>query len=92
MSLKVGVIAPLTGDYNYFGIPIHNGAVLALQEACAAGDDLEIVPRTMAVGPHGLVSAWRSSIGKASSPSSDRSSHTVLPSGPLRRRLVSCPS
>ncbi|MFL6099448.1 MAG: ABC transporter substrate-binding protein [Actinomycetales bacterium] len=43
MSMKVGVIAPLSGEYNYFGIPIHNGAVLALQEAIDAGEDLEFI-------------------------------------------------
>lgn len=43
MSMKVGIIAPLSGDYNYFGIPIHNGAVLALQEAVDAGLDLSFV-------------------------------------------------
>lgn len=42
MSMKVGIIAPLCGDYNYFGIPIHNGAVLALQEAIDTGLDLTI--------------------------------------------------
>lgn len=43
--MKVGVIAPLSGEYNYFGTPIHNGAVLALGEAKAEGDDLEILIR-----------------------------------------------
>ena len=43
MSMKVGVVASLSGEYNYFGIPIHNGAILALEEAIAAGADLEIV-------------------------------------------------
>jgi ABC-type branched-subunit amino acid transport system substrate-binding protein len=43
MSMKVGVVASLSGEYNYFGIPIYNGVMLALQEAIEAGDDLEIV-------------------------------------------------
>ena len=43
MSIKVGVVASQTGEYNYFGIPIHNGAHLALQDAIDAGDDLEII-------------------------------------------------
>lgn len=45
MTTKIGVIAPLSGEYNYFGIPIHNGALLALEEAIEAGDDLEVVVR-----------------------------------------------
>lgn len=43
VSMKVGVVASLTGEYNYFGIPIHNGALLALEDAVAAGADLEVV-------------------------------------------------
>jgi ABC-type branched-subunit amino acid transport system substrate-binding protein len=45
MSMKIGIIAPLSGEYNYFGIPIHNGAVLALQEAIDAGDDIEFIAK-----------------------------------------------
>jgi branched-chain amino acid transport system substrate-binding protein len=48
---KIGVIAPLSGDYNYFGVPIHNGAVLALQQAIDAGEDLEILVKDDAGDP-----------------------------------------
>jgi ABC-type branched-subunit amino acid transport system substrate-binding protein len=51
MSMKMGIIAPLSGDYNYFGIPIHNGAVLALQEAIDAGDDVTFISKDDAGRP-----------------------------------------
>lgn len=51
MPMKIGVIAPLSGDYNYFGIPIHNGAVLALQEAIDSGADLELLVKDDASQP-----------------------------------------
>jgi len=51
MSMKIGIIAPLSRGYNYFGIPIHNGAVLALQEAIDAGDDITFVSKDDAGRP-----------------------------------------
>lgn len=38
--MKIGIVAPLDGRYEYFGVPIHNGCLLALEEA---GPDFEIV-------------------------------------------------
>jgi ABC-type branched-subunit amino acid transport system substrate-binding protein len=51
MPTKIGVIAPLSGDYNYFGVPIRNGAVLAIQQAAQGGADLEVIEKDDAGEP-----------------------------------------
>jgi ABC-type branched-subunit amino acid transport system substrate-binding protein len=43
--MRIGIIAPLSSEYNYFGVPVANGLGLALEEAQADGLELTVEVR-----------------------------------------------
>lgn len=43
--MKVGIVAPLSSRFDYFGVPIRNGAVLAFEEEGASLGDLMVLVR-----------------------------------------------